>query len=32
MKRLFLTITALLMFVATMSAGGKLTLPDITSG
>lgn len=32
MKRLFLTITALLMFVATMSAGGKLTLPYITSG
>lgn len=32
MKRLFLTITALLMFVATMSAGGKLTLPDIISG
>lgn len=32
MKRLFLTITALLMFVATMSAGSKLTLPDITSG
>lgn len=32
MKRLFLTITALLMFVATMSAGGKLTLPNITSG
>ena len=32
MKRLFLTITPLLMFVATMSAGGKLTLPDITSG
>ena len=32
MKRLFLTITALLMFVATLSAGGKLTLPDITSG
>ena len=32
MKRLFLTITALLMFVATMSAGGKLTLPDITRG
>lgn len=32
MKRIFLTITALLMFVATMSAGGKLTLPDITSG
>ena len=32
MKRLFLTITALLMFVATMSAGGKVTLPDITSG
>lgn len=32
MKRLFLTISALLMFVATMSAGGKLTLPDITSG
>ena len=32
MKRLFLTITALLMFVATMSAGGNLTLPDITSG
>lgn len=32
MKRLFLTITALLMFVATMSAGGKLTLPDTTSG
>lgn len=32
MKRLFLTITTLLMFVATMSAGGKLTLPDITSG
>lgn len=32
MKRLFLTITALLMFVATMSAGGKLTLPDIASG
>lgn len=32
MKRLFLTITALLMFVATMSAGGKFTLPDITSG
>lgn len=32
MKRLFLTITALFMFVATMSAGGKLTLPDITSG
>lgn len=32
MKRLFLTITALLMFVSTMSAGGKLTLPDITSG
>lgn len=32
MRRLFLTITALLMFVATMSAGGKLTLPDITSG
>lgn len=32
MKRLFFTITALLMFVATMSAGGKLTLPDITSG
>lgn len=32
MRRIILTIAALLMFVATMSAGGKLTIADITGG